>query len=306
MTDTENKRKHYEQELLFNFRDYSNGKLSSKDYIKSPLNYVGGKYKLLPQIMPLFPDNISTFVDLFSGGANVGINVDAKTIVFNDKNYRVNGIFRYLQTHTTDQALDEIYNYIDKYKLTRANEEGFKDIRRDYNQSTTEKPMMLYTLVAYSYNQQLRFNIKGKFNSPFGRNYKFFSDSMREHLIEFKNRLDNMDAKFIDKSFDQVTFSDLDKNSFVYADPPYLITDATYNKSWDIAQENKLYRLLDGLDEHNIKFGLSNVLTHKGKENKTLIEWSKNYNVHHLNYSYANSSYNTKRAASNEVLITNY
>ena len=78
----ENKRKHYEQELLFNFRDYSNGKLSSKDYIKSPLNYVGGKYKLLPQIMPLFPDNISTFVDLFSGGANVGINVDAKTIVF--------------------------------------------------------------------------------------------------------------------------------------------------------------------------------------------------------------------------------
>lgn len=306
MADTENKRKPYEQGPFFDFRDYSNDKLSSEEYIKSPLNYVGGKYKLLPQIMPLFPNDISTFVDLFSGAANVGINVDAKTIIFNDKNHRVNGIFRYLQTHTTDKALDEIYNYIDKYKLTRTNEDGFKTIRRDYNQSTTEKPMMLYTLVAYSYNQQFRFNLKGEFNNTFGRNYKFFSNSMREHLIEFKNRLDNMDAKFIDKSFDQVTFSDLDKNSFVYADPPYLITDATYNKSWDIAQENKLYRLLDGLDERNIKFGLSNVLTHKSKENKTLIEWSKNYNVHHLNYSYVNSSYNTKRAASDEVLITNY
>ena len=33
--------------------------------IKSPMNYVGGKYKLLPQILPLFPENIDTFVDMF-------------------------------------------------------------------------------------------------------------------------------------------------------------------------------------------------------------------------------------------------
>lgn len=78
----ENKREHYEQESLFDFEDYNGGKLSSDNYIKSPLNYVGGKFKLLPQIMPLFPENISTFVDLFSGGANVGINVEASTIVF--------------------------------------------------------------------------------------------------------------------------------------------------------------------------------------------------------------------------------
>lgn len=37
-------------------------------YLKSPLNYVGGKYRLLSQIMPYFPDKIDTFVDLFSGG----------------------------------------------------------------------------------------------------------------------------------------------------------------------------------------------------------------------------------------------
>lgn len=38
-------------------------------YIKSPLNYVGGKFKLLPQLMPLFPQNISKFIDIFGGGA---------------------------------------------------------------------------------------------------------------------------------------------------------------------------------------------------------------------------------------------
>lgn len=36
-------------------------------YIKSPLNYTGGKYKLLPQIIPMLPSNINTFVDLFGG-----------------------------------------------------------------------------------------------------------------------------------------------------------------------------------------------------------------------------------------------
>lgn len=38
------------------------------DYIKSPLNYTGGKFKLLPQLLELFPDQIDTFVDLFAGG----------------------------------------------------------------------------------------------------------------------------------------------------------------------------------------------------------------------------------------------
>ena len=35
--------------------------------ICSPMNYIGGKYKLLPQILPLFPEFTGTFVDLFCG-----------------------------------------------------------------------------------------------------------------------------------------------------------------------------------------------------------------------------------------------
>ena len=43
--------------------------------IKSPLNYTGRKYKLLPQILPYFPSNINTFVDMFCGGIDTGILV---------------------------------------------------------------------------------------------------------------------------------------------------------------------------------------------------------------------------------------
>lgn len=58
--------------------------LIKQKYIKSPLNYVGGKYKLLPQILPLFPKNIDTCIGLFGGGFNVGINVPAKEIIYNE------------------------------------------------------------------------------------------------------------------------------------------------------------------------------------------------------------------------------
>ena len=34
--------------------------------------------------MPLFPQDINTFVDLFCGAGTVGINIDANKIIFND------------------------------------------------------------------------------------------------------------------------------------------------------------------------------------------------------------------------------
>lgn len=40
----------------------------SMEYVKSPLNYTGGKFKLLPQLLEIFPKDINTFVDLFAGG----------------------------------------------------------------------------------------------------------------------------------------------------------------------------------------------------------------------------------------------
>lgn len=36
--------------------------------IKSPMNYIGNKYRILDQIK-VFPDNINNFVDLFCGGS---------------------------------------------------------------------------------------------------------------------------------------------------------------------------------------------------------------------------------------------
>ena len=87
--------------------------LISPNRIQSPLNYTGGKFRLLPQIQPLFPANIDVLVDLFCGGGNVGINTPAERIVLNDSDKNVMRIFRLFRQYPTEQILEIIDGIID-------------------------------------------------------------------------------------------------------------------------------------------------------------------------------------------------
>lgn len=281
-----------------------------KGFVKSPLNYIGGKYKLLNQIVPLFPNDINKFVDLFAGGLNVGVNINAKEIFSNDINNYVIEILRVFRETDTQEVLNHIENRIHEFDLSKTNENGFLRFREFYNK--TKQPLDLYTLICYSFNYQFRFNNSHEYNNPFGRNRSQFSNELKRKLILFIESLKSKDIQFSTFEFDKFNFKDFGKNDLVYCDPPYLITTGSYNdgnrgfKDWNENQEIKLLNLLDNLNEIGVKFALSNVLTHKGKENRILIPWAKKYNVHSLNHNYSNSSHNTKKGESEEVFITNY
>src|SRR5699024_458178 len=150
--------------------------------------------------------------------------------------------------------------------------------------------------------------------NPFGRNRSHFSSRMKGNLVTFCERLHSLDATFLDGYFDDLDTSALRPQDFVYADPPYILSTGSYNdgsrgfKNWTESEESKLYKVLEGLSERNIPWALSNVLEHKGVRHRQLEDFieSNNLNVHFLEYKYSNSSYNTVRKPSSEVLITNY
>lgn len=285
-------------------------KYNEHKYIKSPLNYIGGKYKLLDQIIPLFPKKVDKFIDLFAGGFNVGINVNANSLIGVDINTYVLEVLSMLKDNDVNIVINHIEDRIKQYKLSKENEEGFLRFREYYN--SNKNPLDLYTLICYSFNYQFRFNNNQEYNNPFGRNRSQFSPELKKKLILFMEELKKKNVNFINCEFEDFDFNILNDRDFVYCDPPYLITTGSYNdgnrgfKNWNKDQEKKLLDLLDSLNERGIKFALSNVLRHKGKENDILINWSKKYRVHYLNHSYKNCSHNTKRDESDEVLITNY
>ena len=93
--------------------------------IQSPLNYTGGKFKLLPQILPLFPQNINVFVDLFCGGCNVGINVDCNRVIYNDLNENLLYLYNTFKNLDKQSVMDWIYQIIDKYDLSLVSKYGY-------------------------------------------------------------------------------------------------------------------------------------------------------------------------------------
>lgn len=286
--------------------------MTTRRYLKSPLNYVGGKYKLLPQLLPAFPQRIGTFVDLFAGGCNVGINVAAARVRCCDINSKVIELYRALQTRPLAAVLDQMDARIAQFGLSKTNEQGYLRFRAAYN--ADPDPVDLYTLAAFGFNYQLRFNAALQFNNPFGRDRSQFSEPMRRHLVAFVQHIQQAEMAFEVADFSALDVERLGPDDFVYCDPPYLITTGNYNDGtrgfgdWGPVQDARLFELLDRLDRRGVRFALSNVLQHKGLTNEPLLRWAGQYRTIAIASDYSNASYHGKerQAVSREVLVCNY
>ncbi len=238
-------------------------------YIKSPLNYTGGKYKILKPVLGAFPRQIGSFVDLFAGGFNVGINVEADRIFCNDQITYLIGMFGLFRETETEVLLTRIRGLIAAYQLTQQNKEGYLELRRHYNESKdlTE----LFVLTCYAFNHQIRFNNSHEFNSPFWDEQGAPSMGIsRKNLTAFCRALKEKDIVFSTTDFRRWIWDSWEKVDLIYCDPPYLISTGSYNdgnrgfRDWHEEEEAALLGLLDRLNGQGTRFALSNVLYHKG------------------------------------------
>ncbi|MEI0489134.1 Dam family site-specific DNA-(adenine-N6)-methyltransferase [Brachyspira pulli] len=282
-------------------------------FVKSPLNYIGGKYKILNQIVPMFPNDINNFIDLFTGGGNVAVNVKAQKIFMNDNLIYLIDLYKLFYELKYNKVLEYIYNRIEEYQLSDDNVYGYNRLRDEYN--TNRKPLDLFVLVSYSFNHQIRFNNNHKFNNPFGKYRSSFNNSIKNNLENFIHRMQSLNIHFSNNNFECFNFDFLKENDFVYCDPPYLISTGTYNDGkrgftgWNRDSEIMLLNILDNLNKRKIKFALSNFLIHNGQINNILKEWISynNYNIKKIDSNYNNSCYNKKLLSQTiEILVTNY
>ena len=299
----------------------------SKTY-RSPLFYVGDKYKLYPKIRKYFPKTINRFIEPFTGGGSVFLNVNANEYLLNDIDTNVINIHQFLieQSENPKAFFDSVFDIIQEYNLSHSyikdivpqelkdewiktyyakfNKQGFDKLKTDYNLSTEKSVLHLYLLLIYGFNRMLRFNSKGEYNLPVG-NVDFNKNTetalhdyfrlTKQKNIQFYN-LDFLDF------FRQIEFQEDD---FVYLDPPYLITFSEYNKLWNEETEKRLLDFLEWLDTQNVKFAVSNVSHYKGKINQQFLEWSKQHNSFDIKSNYISYHDNSNKEFK-EVLITNY
>lgn len=243
-------------------------------YIKSPIFYMGNKYRLLPQLIPLFPSRINTFYDLFGGSGCMSANVKAGKIVYNEINENIVELYKLFLKYSPEEIDSRIRKYIKEYDLNtegtdvRQNNPDIKEIRDYYNKNyvafrkayneSERDYLMLYTLTFYSFSNLIRFNQKSDFNMPFGnqcyheKNY----DNIKEWCNLIKNK--NIEIKQED-AFDILQDTIFNKNDFIYLDPPYHNTCAIYNEKrafggWSEEDDLRLFTILEKLDKCGIKW----------------------------------------------------
>ncbi len=295
---------------------------------RSPFFYVGDKYKLLNEILKYFPENIDRFIEPFTGGGSVFLNVNAKSHLINDIDKNVYLLHEFLKKHSNipDVFFKEIQQVILDYNLSRSykedivpeelklefkktyyakfNKENFNILKSDFNNLDRNNLYKFYVLLIYGFNRMIRFNQSGNYNLPvgnvdFNRNVVIALNSYFEFVKNANITINNLDyLKFLNEVKPT-------KKDFIYFDPPYLITFSEYNKLWNEKNEIDLITKLDELNQLGIKFAVSNVTHYKEKENRIFIDWSNKYNIIPIKSNYISYHDNSIKTFK-EVLITNY
>lgn len=253
------------------------------------MRYIGGKYKLLNVLIPNFY-KCGTFVDLFGDGLNVAVNVDYEVIYANDRIDYLIELYHYFQDTNVSDILEQIYAIIENYQLSKWNKDAYLRFRDEYNKN--KNPLMLYVLTCYSYNHQIRFNNSFEFNTSFGYYKSDFNNDIAGNLICFCKALQQKQIRLTNCDFREFDFSVIPDDSMIYCDPPYTISTGSYNDgtrgfgNWTERDDLDLMNLLDRLDEHGIRFCMSNTLSHRNSVNVPLVEWSKKYIVSNIDMDY--------------------
>ena len=287
----------------------------------SPIFYMGNKKKLIKKgLIDLFPKEINTMIDLFGGSGVVSINAKANKYIISDIDKNLIDLYNLFKFYKDEDIINHIENRIDEFQLarerTKRNEfndkakieeykKSYMNLRKYYNEN--KNILDFYTLMFYSFSQQFRFNNKGDFNMPCGNDC--FSETNKKYIVNGCEFFSKDNVAIFNKDFRDLKVDKININDFVYLDPPYLNTTATYNENdgWNESDEDDLYLLCEQLNVRNIKFGMSNIFSNKGIENKKLIKWCENnkWNVYTFDkFTYMACGKGNSNAK--EVFITNY
>lgn len=275
-----------------------------ENFLLSPmLKWVGGKRQLLSEIVPMIDKKCSTYVEPFIGGGAVLFNMQPKKAIINDYNKELINVYKTVRDSLND-LLDELKvheekNSSDYYYEIRSLDRGAKFKKM----SDVKKAARIIYLNKTCYNGLYRVNSAGQFNSPYGRykNPNIVNEAVLRAISKYFN--DN-EIQILNGDYKDA-LRNLENNSFVYLDPPYMPISTSssftgyteggfgYNRQVELKQE------CDKLTNQGIRFVQSN------SDCGVIRELYKDYKIKTVKAKRRINSVAKKRGEINEVLIYN-
>jgi DNA adenine methylase len=192
-------------------------RVSLPDAVAAPvIKWVGGKTRLLPELIARLPERMGRYHEPFAGGAALFFRVAPKSAVLADSNadlvnlYRtiandVGGVIRRLQFHRTHHSQTHYYETREKWNQQRP------------SWNAAERAATFIYLNKTCFNGLWRVNRAGDFNVPIGR----YTDPPILVPDALKAASDLLARAQIENSDYRSTVASAEKGDFIYFDPPY-------------------------------------------------------------------------------------
>lgn len=243
-----------------------------------PLKIQGIKTKLVPWIASNISwDGNGCYFEPFMGSGVVGFNLQPQKAIFSDINPHIIQFYKDIQNKKLTPAIVKEYLEQEGERLADSpnnKESYYYCVRNRFNQSPNSLDFLF--LQRTNFNGLMRFNSKGEYNVPFGKN----PNKLKKGLItKIVNQIDwvsslicDKDWQFVNMSFDGA-FEMATPDDFFYLEPPYIGLNDDYFEAWS---EDKANLLLDLVQKKNIQFALSMWKNNGKRDNEYLNKWCNN------------------------------
>jgi len=185
--------------------------------MKSPIKWMGGKSRSVKKIVPNIPVH-KTYVEPFFGAGWVFFGKEPSNMeIINDVNSQLINFFEVLKCNSEE--------LIERINLTFRSRELFLKYRDSLdceNLSPLEKAFRFYYINQNAFGGLIRYNSKGKCNSPFAGSPDSFSLSSYWDYEKLKKAHERLKDVVVENDTYQKIIKRYDREyTFFYLDPPY-------------------------------------------------------------------------------------
>lgn len=303
-----------------------------KSKLKPILHWVGGKQRLLPQLLKYVPTHFNTYYECFAGGLALMWQLHPKNVVINDYNSDLITLYKILAQHYkkpasvflkyptsayTSKGKSTLKRLLSYYEKCNNHDAYYKIRNLDQDRIITKMtPLDIAARFVYldknGFNGVMRYSHTGYKNGkhenvPYGRHKH--STLITPEMSADAKYLSSINIKFYSGDFSS-SIKNAKVGDFIYADPPYLERPKEFassftgytNKGFGINDQKRLAKIALQMKDNGVKMMLSNADVPIIKK----LYPSKYFNIHHISIQTLISSKNSSRKKTGEVIITNY
>ena len=297
---------------------------NSKNTVKPFLKWAGGKNQLLNEIEKYYPfeNGIKKYAEPFVGGGAVLFDIlnkyDLEEIYINDINEELINTYIMIREHI-DELIQKLFIMQDEFiPIENSDRKMYYGKKREkFNflklnnsiEDDIEKAAIMIFLNKTCFNGLYRVNKKGFFNVPMG-DYKNPMICDEDNLRLVSEKLNNIKIESGDYRKSEKF---IDKNTFVYIDPPYrpLTRNSAFTAysqtNFDDKQQIRLSEFINFISKNGAKVLLSNSDPKNIDEKDDFFDniYSK-YKIRRVEATRMINSKASARGKIKELLISNY